>query len=321
MKMLLKLQLLLVTFLFGGAYGLDCPARSVKGFPGFHTAPCYLYERFETQFVTAERMCRLSGGHLASISDGFVNAFVAHGANEAFLIMEVDDFWIGGENLEDQQRWEWVDGQKWGYTRWDKDQPNNDTLNRCSAMKLIDGKWTSKNCFDRKPYVCALDYVQNGTTEFPSTKSWFTSASPFKTETWMTTLEQLATTQEASTVLSTERSTVLTTPGGGEIETSTQEASTVLSTEIATVLTTPQGGEIETSTQEASTVLSTERSTFLTTQEPSTPTSTQETSTALTTQEPSTSQPSTREPSTREPSTREPSTREPSTREPSTRDP
>lgn len=71
-------------------------------------------------------MCRLSGGHLASINDGFTNAFVSHGGeffvkkndficffigNEAFLIMEEDDFWVGGQNLEDQTKWEWVDGK------------------------------------------------------------------------------------------------------------------------------------------------------------------------------------------------------------------
>jgi hypothetical protein len=34
----------------------ECPERAIRGFPGFNTAPCYLYERFPTQFVTAERM-------------------------------------------------------------------------------------------------------------------------------------------------------------------------------------------------------------------------------------------------------------------------
>ena len=97
----------------------ECPARAIKGFAGFHTAPCYLYERFPTQFVTAERMCRLSGGHLAAIPDGFVNAFVAQGGVEAFQIMEVDDFWIGGHDLHSMATWEWVNDDDWRYSNWD----------------------------------------------------------------------------------------------------------------------------------------------------------------------------------------------------------
>ncbi|KAI6243872.1 hypothetical protein M3Y99_00052800 [Aphelenchoides fujianensis] len=92
------------------ALGGECPPGSIPGFPNYpDTAPCYLFERFPTQFVTAERMCRDSHGHLSSIPDGFVNAFVAHGGNEAFLVMEVEDFWIGGQNLEDQSVWRWAD--------------------------------------------------------------------------------------------------------------------------------------------------------------------------------------------------------------------
>lgn len=63
--------------IFGTAVGRNCPPKAIPGFPGDLTADCYLYERFPTQFVTAERMCRLSGGNLVSIVDDFVNAFVA----------------------------------------------------------------------------------------------------------------------------------------------------------------------------------------------------------------------------------------------------
>ncbi|KAH7704342.1 hypothetical protein AAVH_28463 [Aphelenchoides avenae] len=59
------------------AHGTKCPHGSIPGFNDSHTAPCYLYERVGVQFVTAERFCRIAGGHLASIPDGFVNAFVA----------------------------------------------------------------------------------------------------------------------------------------------------------------------------------------------------------------------------------------------------
>jgi hypothetical protein len=114
---LLIVALLLAVSSFGAE---TCPERAVRGFPGYKTAPCYLYERFPTQFVTAERLCRLSGGHLASIADGFVNAFVAQNGVEAFRIMQVASFWIGGHDLHTQSKWEWVNDDEWGYTNWDR---------------------------------------------------------------------------------------------------------------------------------------------------------------------------------------------------------
>jgi hypothetical protein len=44
----------------------------------------------------------MSGGHLASVHDGFVNAFIAQGGVEAFQIMEVESFWVGGHDLHNQ---------------------------------------------------------------------------------------------------------------------------------------------------------------------------------------------------------------------------
>jgi hypothetical protein len=69
--------------------------------------------------VTAERLCRQSGGNLVSIFDDFVNAFVAQGGVEAFLIMQRQSFWIGGHNLHNTSQWEWVDDQPWKFTKWD----------------------------------------------------------------------------------------------------------------------------------------------------------------------------------------------------------
>lgn len=54
-----------------------CPNGTIHGFPGTHMARCYLYERVGVQFLTAERFCRIAGGHLATARDNFVNTFIA----------------------------------------------------------------------------------------------------------------------------------------------------------------------------------------------------------------------------------------------------
>lgn len=57
-------------------------------------------------------------------------------------------------------------------------------------MRLGDGKWTSQDCFDRKPYVCELGYNGNATTIFPRTPEWLTTSSTsLETEAWSTAVE------------------------------------------------------------------------------------------------------------------------------------
>ncbi|KAI6210531.1 C-type lectin domain-containing protein [Aphelenchoides besseyi] len=240
----------------------QCPKRAIPGFSGSqHTAPCYLYERFPTQFVTAERMCRLSGGHLASIGDGFINTFVAHGGNEAFLIMDMappSSFWIGAQNLVDQAIWRWVDDQPWNHTQWDKNEPNNGTMNRCSAMKLIDGKWEALDCFDRKPYVCELGYIdvdvnKTTTTTTPTTQKWLTTSDITNEPEWMTTLETLQTTQAAKTTVvttnmpktSTKLTTIKTTTKPTTRQTSTSTSTTTTTVTSTTELSTTTETSIE----------------------------------------------------------------------------
>ncbi|KAI6243870.1 putative perlucin 3 [Aphelenchoides fujianensis] len=171
----------------------ECPDRAIRGFEGYNTAPCYLFERFPTQFVTAERMCRYSGGHLASIEDGFVNAFVAQGGTEAFLIMEVDDFWIGGHDLHNQSTWEWTDDLTWNYTNWDKNQPSNVTTDRCLGMQIETGF---------KPYVCALGWGDHNTTATPIVHNG-TTPLPARTTTheFTTTIGQFTTSSAPVTLL------------------------------------------------------------------------------------------------------------------------
>jgi len=158
-----------VLLIFSIAYSAFavCPDGAVEGFTEDGTDACYLYERFPAQWVTAEKLCRDSQGHLASISNLFVNDFVAQAGVEAFEIMGVDDFWIGWNDLESKGHWEWVDGAKFNFTNWDADQPA-DTRSDCTALSLPEGLWVAESCYAAKPYVCELKPIN--TTVNPKTR-------------------------------------------------------------------------------------------------------------------------------------------------------
>ncbi|KAI6185532.1 Macrophage mannose receptor 1-like [Aphelenchoides besseyi] len=178
-----------------------CPIRSIRGFPDDLTAPCYLFERFPTKFVTAERMCREYGGHLTSIVDDFVNAFVAQGGVEAFEIMTVTNFWIGAHDLHNQSHFEWIDDSNMTYTNWDKNQPESkpNTTHRCVSVELNEGWWHTSSCYDRKPYVCELipgESSNSTTSASPTTRQ--TSLATTSTQEIVTS-ERISTRQSSTT--------------------------------------------------------------------------------------------------------------------------
>ncbi|KAI6212938.1 hypothetical protein M3Y94_00089100 [Aphelenchoides besseyi] len=167
--------LLFIALIVTTIHAAECPKRSMRGFPDDLTAPCYLFERFPTKFVTAERMCREYGGHLTSIVDDFVNAFVAQGGVEAFEIMTVTNFWIGAHDLHNQSHFEWIDDSNMTYSNWGQNQPETEanTTHRCVSVELNEGWWHTSSCYDRKPYVCELipsEPSDSTTSASPTTK-------------------------------------------------------------------------------------------------------------------------------------------------------
>lgn len=70
--------------------------------------------------------------------------------------MQVDNFWIGADDLEKRDRWEWIDGSKFDFKNWDSKEPVNDQRSFCSALSLPKGRWVAKSCYESKPYVCEI---------------------------------------------------------------------------------------------------------------------------------------------------------------------
>jgi len=155
--------LLLFSALVNFALG-TCPPGAIEGFTEKGLSACFLYERFPAQFITAERLCRDARGHLASITDLFINDFVAQGGTEAFEVMNTPNFWVGGNDLTKQGRWEWISGTKFAFENWADNEPKKDGRSFCIALSLPQGLWYSQSCYESKPYVCEVPALNVTTT-------------------------------------------------------------------------------------------------------------------------------------------------------------
>lgn len=89
-----------------------CPIGSVQG---LNHRDCYLYVSSPSTWFNAEEQCLSRNGHLASVSNGLVNAFLQQPANLACA----EEYWLGGSyDLQFQNRWTWTDESRFSYTNW-----------------------------------------------------------------------------------------------------------------------------------------------------------------------------------------------------------
>ncbi|KAH7718576.1 CLEC-50 protein [Aphelenchoides avenae] len=127
-----------------------CPLGAVQG---LNPADCYVYRSTAALWFKAEEDCTVQGGHLSSISNALINAFVTNVASKNCAA----EVWIGGGwNVEQWLKWTWTDDKPFRFTKWAAGEPSNATSVLCLALNLASGRWRSRPCTDVIPYVCKI---------------------------------------------------------------------------------------------------------------------------------------------------------------------
>ncbi|KAH7712280.1 macrophage mannose receptor 1-like protein [Aphelenchoides avenae] len=192
-------------------YQIHCPEDAIPGLLDQGTSPCYLFEDYPTQYVTAEQRCRVNGGHLVSIHDAFTNTFIAQVGDEAFGILKVKNFWIGANRLVKGKSWTWIDGTALNYTHWAEGEPKSGR-SQCASIGLRQGQWKAESCLEKKRYVCEIPQgssstsstvPETSTTSRSTTSSTTKAATDVSTPVKSTTSEAHATTPKVTKVATT----------------------------------------------------------------------------------------------------------------------
>uniref|UniRef100_A0AC35FRS2 C-type lectin domain-containing protein n=1 Tax=Panagrolaimus sp. PS1159 TaxID=55785 RepID=A0AC35FRS2_9BILA len=131
---------------------------------------CYYFQTNSSQFLNAEENCIQNfGGHLASIHNGFTNAFLSQHAS----LLTNDSLWIGATDLMLPGNFSWTDGTPFDFNEFSNFK--NGTGKDCVALH-INGKWQKVDCYASKFYICetadsnsSTVKPSNPTTTFKST--------------------------------------------------------------------------------------------------------------------------------------------------------
>jgi len=138
--------------LFLGHVNGDCPVGSLADLN--NVGKCYSFISSGAEFLNAEQTCADLGGHLVSVGDGFVNAFLTENAQNIYKKTNATNFWIGASDLASSGVWAWTDGTPFGYNSWGSGEPSNNAGSDCVSSEIADGTWKAVNCFSVKPYIC-----------------------------------------------------------------------------------------------------------------------------------------------------------------------
>ncbi|KAK0412076.1 hypothetical protein QR680_006022 [Steinernema hermaphroditum] len=112
----------------------------------------YIYNHRKLTWHKAEEYCVSQKGHLTSILSAEETEFIAYVIRAANL---KEDVWLGAYRVKDT--FIWLDGSKWDYTNFNKEQPNVTGGNDC--LEIFDAsykKWANYDCTREYPSICKI---------------------------------------------------------------------------------------------------------------------------------------------------------------------
>lgn len=111
----MKIPLIFLVLTLSPGTNGKCPSGAVQGPSG---GDCFLYRTERATWFQAEEDCIGQFGHLASVTDAFVNAFLPRFACAGGSDEDSADYWLGGSKGVSSLDWSWSDGADFGYTNW-----------------------------------------------------------------------------------------------------------------------------------------------------------------------------------------------------------
>ncbi|XP_068210370.1 macrophage mannose receptor 1-like isoform X2 [Palaemon carinicauda] len=126
---------------------------------------CYWAETGVKTWKEAELSCINEGGHLASAANKAESSWLWVLAQQYNL----ENPWIGCNNLEDAKVFRWSDTWPMLYTEWGKGEPVIGSTNHsCATLNSENGLWFLENCEVERNFICKYNSESSPTPDTPT---------------------------------------------------------------------------------------------------------------------------------------------------------
>ncbi len=114
------------------------------------TGNCYVVIEQNNTWANAQLLCENAGPglHGASITSAAENAFIQS-------LVQGTDHWIGGNDIANENAFEWTSGELFSFTNWSGGEPNNSNNEDCIFyIGRMGGIWNDLPCGTADSALC-----------------------------------------------------------------------------------------------------------------------------------------------------------------------
>jgi len=105
-------------------------------------------------WLDAQMQCVQLGGDLVTVDNQSENQWLSKMLNS----YSGDKWWMGFNDLQQEGKWQWVDGSPVGYTNWEPGEPNDTGGEDCGQLNRFypSDTWNDEPCDQGLPFVCEI---------------------------------------------------------------------------------------------------------------------------------------------------------------------
>jgi len=111
----------------------------------------YEYHPEKMNWMSAKRVCEASQGTLATIPTTEVQSYIRERFGSS---SKSKRFWLGANDRNREGSWEWVTGERFGFTNWYRSRPTYKRDYDCLQYNYGFGMWSDEDCSLNKPFLC-----------------------------------------------------------------------------------------------------------------------------------------------------------------------
>jgi len=112
----------------------------------------YEFHPEKLNWYSAKRVCQANQGTLVTVPTLEVQQILRERFGSTSKKLRT---WVGASDRRREGNWEWVTGERFGFTNWYRNEPSSKRNRDCLVFNYYKkGRWAAMDCDENKPFIC-----------------------------------------------------------------------------------------------------------------------------------------------------------------------